>query len=218
VDPSLDSYREIWLADFEFIAEDGERPRPVCLVAWELRTGRKIHLWRNEFSTDPPYPTDPGALFVAFQAQAELSCHLVLGWPQPASILDLYVEYRWLTNGLFPASAVSLLKVLNAFGLSGITGEEKELYRNLVLQGGPWSWPEREAILAYCETDVKATAELLDKLVPSLDLPHALLRGRYMHAAACMEHVGIPFDIAGCILSESIIIFLGFGDPKAFSW
>jgi DNA polymerase family A len=72
---------------------------------------------------------------------------------------------------------------------------KKTFTGTFVLQGGPWSWEEREAILTYCETDVKATAELLDKMVPSLDLPHALLRGRYMHAVAWMEHVGIPFDM-----------------------
>jgi hypothetical protein len=55
--PLLDvlPFREIWLADFEFSAKPGENPEPVCLVAWELRSGRKLRLWRDEFGSAPPY-------------------------------------------------------------------------------------------------------------------------------------------------------------------
>src|SRR5256885_1258182 len=42
-------YREIWAVDFEFIAGAGENLDPVCLVAWELRSGRKLRLWQDEF-------------------------------------------------------------------------------------------------------------------------------------------------------------------------
>ena len=35
-------FREIWAVDFEFDAQDGERPTPVCLVARELRSDRLI--------------------------------------------------------------------------------------------------------------------------------------------------------------------------------
>lgn len=41
-------YREIWAVDFEFVANDGDRPDPVCMVAKELRTSRVIRLWRND--------------------------------------------------------------------------------------------------------------------------------------------------------------------------
>src|SRR6516164_6961912 len=63
-------FREIWLVDFEFefggSREQGELPRPICLVAREFRSGRIVRQWRNEFGPRPPYPTDPGALFVAY--------------------------------------------------------------------------------------------------------------------------------------------------------
>ena len=52
-------FRDIWAVDFEFVANDGERPEPVCLVAWELRSGRKLRLWRDEFGDTPPYAIDP---------------------------------------------------------------------------------------------------------------------------------------------------------------
>jgi len=67
--------------------------------------------------------------------------------------------------------------------------------RKLVLRGGPWSDAERIAILDYCETDVEALARLLPAMLPKIDLPRALLRGRYMAAAARMERNGVPIDI-----------------------
>ena len=66
--------------------------------------------------------------------------------------------------------------------------------RELVLRGGPWSDAEREAILDYCESDVEALARLLPAMLPRIDLPRALLRGRYMVALARMERNGVPID------------------------
>ena len=67
--------------------------------------------------------------------------------------------------------------------------------RDLVLRGGPWSADERAAILAYCGGDVVALAVgLLPAMLPRIDLPRALFRGRYMAAAAAMEHNGVPID------------------------
>src|SRR5262249_17846044 len=51
-----------------------------------------------------------------------------------------------------------------------------------------------EAILDYCETDVAALARLLFTMLPQLDLAHAVVRGRYMAAAAAIEHAGTPID------------------------
>src|SRR6478609_6305422 len=41
-------FAEIWCADFEFRADPGEHPWPVCMVAQELKTGEVIRLWRDE--------------------------------------------------------------------------------------------------------------------------------------------------------------------------
>jgi hypothetical protein len=51
------------------------------------------------------------------------------------------------------------------------------------------------AILDYCEEDVEALKRLLPAMLPRIDLPRALLRGRYMAAAAAMEHNGPPIDV-----------------------
>ncbi len=65
---ALDYFREVWLVDFEFGSSAGERPDPVCLVALELRTARKIRLWRDQFGSVPPYSTGSDCLFVAYFA------------------------------------------------------------------------------------------------------------------------------------------------------
>ena len=41
-------FEEIWLYDFEFVAQPGERPDVVCLAAHELRSGQTLRLWRDE--------------------------------------------------------------------------------------------------------------------------------------------------------------------------
>ena len=188
-------FTEIWAVDFEFGAEPGENPEPVCLVAWELRSGRKLRLWRDEFGAAPPYPTGPDALFVAYYASAEIGCHLALGWPVPERVLDLFTEFRNHTNGMPTVSGAGLLGALAHYGLDSIGTVEKDEMRDLILRGGPWSDAERAAILDYCESDVAALARLLPAMLPKIDLPRALLRGRYMAAAARMERNGVPIDI-----------------------
>jgi DNA polymerase I len=67
--------------------------------------------------------------------------------------------------------------------------------RELVIRGGPWSAAERESLLEYCASDVDALARLLGAMAPRLDIERALLRGRYMVAAALMKHTGVPIDV-----------------------
>jgi len=43
----LDAFREIVATDLEFTATTGGRPIPVCLVAHELRSGRRFRLWTS---------------------------------------------------------------------------------------------------------------------------------------------------------------------------
>lgn len=192
--PHLQAFNEIWTVDFEYNTPGG-LPDPVCLVARELKSGRKLHVWRDEFGDTPPYPTDEHTLIVAYFASAELGCHLALNWPIPERILDLYTEFRNLTNGLPTRAGNSLLGALAHCGLDGIEAAEKEYMRQLILSGGPWSEEEKRDILAYCESDVVALTKLLSALTERLDVCRALLRGRYMAAVARMERNGIPLDV-----------------------
>jgi DNA polymerase I len=194
-------FPEIWACDFEYGGGAGNRSTPVCLVARELRSGRELRLWQDELETRPaaPFPVGDDALFVAYYASAEIGCFLALGWPVPTRILDLFTEFRAGTNGLPTASGANLLGALIYFGLDAMGATEKEDMRNLVLRGGPWSDTEHAAILDYCATDVDALARLLPAMLPGIlarphGLGHALLRGRYMAAAAAMEHAGVPID------------------------
>jgi hypothetical protein len=198
-------YREIWACDFEFIAASGEKPVPVCMVARELRSGRKLLFWQDDLQRlhRAPFDTGPESLFVAYYASAELGCFMALGWKPPERVLDLFTEFRAMTNGLQPVHGHSLLGALAWFGLTAIGADEKKEMRDLVESGGPWSKTERRAILDYCESDVVALERLLPAMLERFPptpgallerLGHALLRGRYMGAAASMECRGIPID------------------------
>lgn len=190
-------FREVWAVDFEFSAPPGERPKPICLVAKELGSGRTLRVWEDELHRldHPPYPIDPDALFVAYYASAEFGCHLALGWPLPAATLDLFTEFRNRTNGIPTPSGAGLLGALVYFGLDAMDTQEKDSMRELAIRGGPWTAAEQAALLAYCEGDVLALERLLPRMAPSLDVERALLRGRYMRAAARMEHRGVPIDV-----------------------
>jgi hypothetical protein len=110
----------------------------------------------------PPYPLSPDSLFVAYDAPAALGCHLALGWPLPARVLDLRAEFRCLTAGLEVPKEDDLRAALTHFQLPG--------------------------------EGLEALLRLLEAMLPRLDLPNALQRGRYTAAVARMEAVGVPID------------------------
>src|SRR5262245_54934940 len=98
------SFRRVTLGDFEFRALPVERPHPICGVFRDLETGRTTRLWEDELHhrRRPPYPTQQDALFIAFNASAEMGCYLALDWSVPLLVLDLFTEFRTLTNGKPP--------------------------------------------------------------------------------------------------------------------
>ena len=107
-------FRYIWLVDFEFYQPDGDRPTPICMVAQEFHTGRTLRLLADQLETmaSPPFSTEHDTLFVAYYASAELGCFLALDWPMPTRILDLYVEFRNLTNGLQPLCGMGVTSLI----------------------------------------------------------------------------------------------------------
>ncbi len=132
------AFKQVWCVDFEFSALQGNRPQPVCMVAMELRSGHAIRLWQDDLkqSQAPPYPTDASVLFVSYYASAELGCHLALNWPLPVQVLDLYTEFRTLTNGRPPICGNGLVGALTHYGLEGVGAVEKDEMRQLALRGG----------------------------------------------------------------------------------
>jgi hypothetical protein len=188
-------FREIVVIDFEFEAGQGERPVPVCLVAHELHSGRRFRVFQDQLGNTPPYGTGPDVLLVAFYASAELGCYRTLGWPMPERILDLFAEFRNLTNGLPTPAGASLLGALTYFGLDGIGATEKKALQTAI---GTGTWRGQytpDEILNYCESDVLALERLLPVMWSGIDLGRALLRGRYMAAVALMEYFGVPIDV-----------------------
>jgi len=191
-------FNEVWLVDFEFGNSPGEQVDPICLVAHELHTGRVIKLWQDELhrAVAPPYAVGDDAVIVAYYASAEVACHLALGWPVPRNIVDLFAEFRCQTNGRQLAAGAGLLGALVHYGEDAMAAADKQEMRELALRGGPWTAEERAALLDYCAADVEALRRLLLAMDAHLDVPRALLRGRYMAAVAAMEHRGVPVDLA----------------------
>jgi len=191
---AIEAFREIVLADFEFVSLPGERPRP-GLVAHELLSGRWFRLWQDQFGSAPPYATGRDVLFVAFVASAELGCYRALKWPTPERVLDLSAEFRVHTNGLELPAGRSLLGALTFFGLDARGATVKKELQEAI---GSNAWQGRftkQEILEYCEQDVIALTRLLPALSAHIDWPRALFRGRFMVACAAMEWIGIPIDV-----------------------
>jgi DNA polymerase-1 len=197
----LDHFREVVAVDFEFAAAAGCRPVPVCLVAHELRSGRKFRVFEGEFGSAPPYACRPDVLTVAYYASAEFGCYRALGWPMPERVLDLYCEFRALTNMANPIeqklrtpAGRGLLGALTYYGLDGMGASEKKELQEALGKGTWRGCYTPEEIMDYCEHDVDALGRLLPAMLPQIDLRRALLRGRFMAAAAAVEWNGAPID------------------------
>jgi hypothetical protein len=190
-----EGWREVVLVDFEFEVRPGERPVPVCAVAHEFKSGRRFRLLAERLGSAPPYAHGPDVLFVAYYASAELGCYRVLDWPMPDNILDLFCEFRCRTNGLPTPSGASLLGALAYFGIDHLAASEKKALQQAIGTGTWRGEYSADEVLDYCESDVVALAKLLPAMLPGTDMPRALLRGRYMAAAAAMEHAGVPLDL-----------------------
>jgi len=190
----------IYLLDFEFHpahGREGNPPEPVCMVVRKWPSGITERYWQCDLKrlAAAPFPTGEKALCVAYFASAELDCFQVLGWPPPANVLDLFAEFRCITNGLRLTHGSTLLGAMLYYGLPCISGEQKDAMRDLVLTGGPWSAIEQFEILNYCETDVVALEQLLNAMNDEIDWPRALLRGRYMQAVSHIQMNGVPLDV-----------------------
>lgn len=193
----LRRFRAVWVVDFEFQQPGGSRPHPWCLVAHEMRSGRRLALWEHEMHAHHQAPFDVGddALFVAYYSSAECGCMLELGWSLPVNVLDLYAEFRVATNGRELPSGNGLLGALVYHGLPAMADDEKAGMRGLAQRGGPFTNAEKSALLDYCGNDVESTRKLFVKMAPIIDVPRALIRGRYMKAVARIERNGIPIDV-----------------------
>jgi DNA polymerase-1 len=195
----LSRFDEIWCFDFEFISKPGERPDIVSLAAVEFRSGRTIALWRDELDalgTQPPYRTDAKALFVSFVANAEIGCHLQLGWPIPKNIFDLNPIFRNLTNGRTTPEGKGLVGLLRHFGLDVVDAKLKDAMHKRILEGWPFTPAEQAQILRYNIGDAQALEQLLPLVLPAIErFDIALYWGEFAAVSALIEHHGVPIDM-----------------------
>jgi len=205
-------FRTSWHVDFEYREDANHLPIPICMYARDECSGATISLWRGELLRLPraPFDTGPDSVMVAFASNAELQCFLALGWPFPTHVLDPYVENIVAINGntaIWPPKEEGqndkkkqrkgrpgLLNALKLHGLPARSQEHKDRMRDLILSNEDYTPEPRREIQDYNREDVDDTAALLDAMAPTIDIDHALFRGRYMAAVARMERVGLPID------------------------
>ena len=194
----LDAFGSISLVDCEFRSLDGNRPEPVCMVVKDLRSGVLKKYWQDDLRKldRAPFPMGQTDLMVAYFASAEFGCMLELGWELPNNVIDLFAEHRVETNGLYLPTGNSFLSALAWRGLTRIEVAVKDAMRDLILGQSSWSPVQQVEIMDYCTSDVEGLDVLLRTMLSKIDLPRALLRGRYTKAVAHMERNGIPIDTA----------------------
>jgi hypothetical protein len=194
--PELARYRRVIFEDFEFSTAPGARPVPVCCTATDWRTGQTESRW---LGGERPSPINLTAddLYVSYYVPAELCCRLVLGWPLPTNVLDFCVEYKRLKNGKGEGMGRNLVAALLSHGIDAAPFVNKRDMQMLGARGGPYTDGERTALLAYNRQDVDALIKLFPRMLPRIDSPRALLRGRYMLEESKIQHNGIPIDVEG---------------------
>jgi DNA polymerase I len=192
---ALGDYEQIIYWDFEFVSKPGQHPDVVCLAWHEWPSGQTHRLWRDQLGDRPPFRIDDKVLCVCFVGNAELACHLALGWPLPVNVLDLSAEFRCITNGRIVPAGKGLLGALAYYGLDSIDSKRKDAIRDRIMEGWPFTDEERAEILLYCASDVDAMVRLLPKMLPDIEFDIALHRGEFVDVSARMEHHGVPMDM-----------------------
>ena len=182
----ITDFTEIVLVDFEFTSTPGERPGPVCLVARELRSGRTIRLWRDQFgpSTLRDRTRRPVRRLLR-QRRARL--------PSRARLADAGAGPRSLRRVPGPhqrpahRAGAGLLGALSSFRPRhhGRDREEGNAEARS-WRGGPWSSRSAAAILDYCEDDVEALERLLPRHAAA-DRSAARAAARALHGRGCRD-------------------------------
>jgi hypothetical protein len=208
-----ENFATIVVCDFEYEVGAGELPVVLCMVAYvldgNLKYVRTVRLWRGEFGSSPPFDIGPDALFVAYSAWAELTCFMVLGWSFPKHVLDLHTAYLATSNVLLPHNPDEVRKrprkrlpdACRAYGIEGWEAINKDTMAENI-GTGHWRDYGREAVLQYCEEDVRKTVQLLFAQLkgrhgtPPIDVERVLHWSNYSaKAIAQIQAKGMPIDM-----------------------
>jgi hypothetical protein len=202
-------YSDIWSIDFEYATTCGTgRPIPHTFVALDLVSGREVRLTGRELRMTRQVPFNiRDCACLAYNFIAEASCFEILNWQEPWWPIDLYAEHLALTNGMTARDLFEdeederrlgyrLIDALRFYGIEVDAQDEthKHEMQLRAAEGEPFTGPERETITAYCADDVRRLAQLFAVMRDQIDLPAAIVRGRYMTAVAQQAHRGIPVD------------------------
>jgi hypothetical protein len=106
----------------------------------------------------------------------------------------LCVEYKRVRNGEDAPMGKKLIGAMAAHGLDAMGAVEKLNMQMLAARGGPYTEEQQKDLLVYCESDVRALEKLLPAMLPKLDVPRALFRGKYMAGVSAIEFNGVPID------------------------
>jgi len=218
------NFGTIIVADFEYETENGDcnlhpgdLPAPLCMVAYvldeHLQHVRTVRMWRDDLrsTAHPPFDLGDDSVFVAYAAQAELTCFKVLGWPFPRYVFDLHTAYLAVSNVLLPYNPDEtrtrprkrLPDACRAYGIEGWDRIDKEEIAQDIGEGR-WRKHGREAVLTYCEEDVRMTTLLLAAMLrgrrdvfPPVDTDRVLHWSNYSaKAVALIQTRGMPIDVA----------------------
>ena len=186
--PPFTHYSSIWIIVVAVGAVSGEPRNPIALAAKDVGTGCLVEIGAPKLHgmLHPPYPTGPRVLLVTVDAHDVVACLLALGWRLPERIIDLMVEFRNISNGRRDLQVAGLAGALLWFGRPAAIG--------LIAGSAPEQMRQR----------VEMVAGLFNAMLATLDLGHALMRGRYMCAVARIEAVGVPIDKCASSSSRSI--------------
>jgi DNA polymerase I len=206
-------FAQIWNVDTEFYpgpglangGREGDLITPLCLSAIEMRSGRTIRLWQDELGPFPPYRLDQDALFTCFVATAEFGFHQSLSWGKPARAIDIYTEFRHLTNDARVKSSGPTKREKGFYSLAGAlryfdedeldTGHKKDM-RDRILKGPPFTSLDRDEIQLYNFDDTDALRRLAQHVLSCIaSLPHAYHRADYGWALAKQERRGVPVNL-----------------------
>ena len=210
----MSNFKTVVVCDFEYEVADGDLPNVLCMVAYvldeNLQHVRTIRLWRDDFGAAPPFDTGPDTLFVAYSAWAEMTCFSVLGWKFPEHIFDQHTAYLAASNVLLPYEPDEVRKkqrkrlpdACRAYGIEGWERIDKEAIARDIGEGR-WRDHGREAVLEYCEADVRASTLLLREQLrgrpglPPADTECVLWWSNYSaKSVALIQARGMPIDMA----------------------
>jgi hypothetical protein len=209
----MDTFGQVVVADFEYEVQPGGLPNVLCMLAYVLDANlqhvRTIRKWRSEFGKFPPFDIGPDTLFVAYSAWAELTVFMTLGWKFPAHVFDLHTAYLAASNVLLPYAPElprakprkRLPDACRAYAIDGWQSIDKNTMAQDIGEGR-WEKYDKQAVLKYCEEDVKKSAELLRAMLrPNrntlrVDVQRVMFWSDYSaKAVAQIQAQGMPIDM-----------------------